>query len=177
MRIAPALLSCLVLAGCAPLEIHGARTSALARAAATHEYPGPPPPAERATGAAVSPVAAIEAFATTYINWSASTVAAQLRTLAAESIGPARSAMAVAATQTAQDYELQRGGIENSGTVEAVAPLAGQSDQYVVVTREQTSATATAAYQGLGPAWHLTLATVAEIAPGRWVLSGWEPES
>ena len=35
--------------------------------------------------------------------------------------------MALAAAQTAGDYELQRGGIANSGTVEAVAPLAGHA--------------------------------------------------
>ena len=59
-----------------------------------------------------------------------------------------------------QDYELQRGGIANSGTVEAVAPLPGRRDQYVVVTRERTTATDTTAYQGLRPAWHVALATV-----------------
>jgi hypothetical protein len=53
----------------------------------------------------------------------------------------------------------------------------GQRDQYVVVTREQTSATNTTAYQGLSPAWHLTLATVSEVAAGKWVVSGWQPES
>jgi hypothetical protein len=45
------------------------------------------------------------------------------------------------------------------------------------VTREQTTATASTAYQGLRPAWHLTLATVAEVAAGRWVVSSWQPES
>jgi hypothetical protein len=67
--------------------------------------------------------------------------------------------------------------VENSGAVEAVAPLTGQSNQYVVVTREQTSATNTTAYQGLAPAWHLTLATVVEVSRGRWALSGWQPEN
>ncbi len=105
------------------------------------------------------------------------TVVTQLRTLAAESIGQARSAMTLAASQTAGDYELQRGGVQNSGTVEAVAPVRGQHDQYVVVTREQTSATSSTAYQGLSPAWHLTLVTVAQLAPGEWVVSGWQPES
>ncbi len=105
------------------------------------------------------------------------TVVAQLRTLAAESIGQARSAMALAAAQTAGDYELRRGGVQNSGSVQAVAPVIGQRDQYVVVTREQTSATDTTAYQGLSPAWHLTLATVARVGPGEWVVSGWQPES
>jgi hypothetical protein len=97
--------------------------------------------------------------------------------LARASIGQARSAMALAAAQTAGDYELRRGGVSNQGTVEAVAPLAGRPDEYVVVTRELTTATDTTVYQGLRPAWHVTLATVTQLAPGRWVLSGWQPES
>jgi hypothetical protein len=128
-------------------------------------------------GAAASPTAAIQAFADTYINWTAPTVVAQLRMLASESVGQARSAMALAASQTAGDYELQRGGVQNTGTVEAVAALRGQRNQYVVVTREQTSAANTTAYEGLKAAWHLTLAAVVQVAPGEWVVSGWQPES
>jgi hypothetical protein len=168
------------LTGCAPLQIHGSSRPPvpLARAQATDEYPAPAPPAQSVSdGGATSPVAAVQAFATTYINWNARTLVAQLRALAADSVGQARSAMALAASQTASDYELQRGGVQNSGTVEAVAPLAGQPNQYVVVTREQTSATNTSAYEGLSPAWHLALATVAEVSPGRWALSAWQPES
>jgi hypothetical protein len=169
-------VTALTLAGCAPLAIH-TTARPLAQAQATHEYPGPPPPAQTVSGAAASPTAAIEAFADTYINWTAQTVVEQLRMLASDSIGQARSAMALAASQTAGDYELQRGGVQNTGTVEAVAPLRGQRNQYVVVTREQTSGTNTTAYEGLRPAWHLTLATVVPVAPGAWVVSGWQPES
>jgi hypothetical protein len=85
--------------------------------------------------------------------------------------------MTLAAAQTADDYELRQGGIANSGTVEAVAPLSGHLDEYVVVTRESTSATNTTAYQGLHPAWHLALATVGELRAGQWVLTGWQPEN
>jgi hypothetical protein len=85
--------------------------------------------------------------------------------------------MTLAAAGTAGDYELRRGGVANAGTVEAIAPLASQKHQYVVVTLESTSATATDAYQGLEPAWHLALATVLELPAGRWVLSGWQPEN
>jgi hypothetical protein len=181
MRIAFAAAVAIALAGagCAPLEFHTASRppSPINQAASTHEYPSPPPPAETVTGAAASPIAAIDAFATTYINWTAQTVAAQLQALAAASIGEARSAMQLAAAQIGRDYELQRGGIQNSGTVVAVAPVTGQANQYAVVTREQTSATNTTAYQGLRPAWHLTLATVARLAPRAWVVSGWQPES
>jgi hypothetical protein len=142
-----------------------------------HEYPSPPAARERAGGAAGSPSAAVSAFAHAYINWTAGSVSADMHTLAARSIGQARAAMALAAAQTAHDYELQRDGIGNSGSVEAVAPLKRHPAQFVVVTRESTTATATTAYQGLQPAWHVALATVSEIAPGSWVVSAWEPQS
>ena len=151
-------------------------TASVARAETTHEYPSP---ARRQTVARATPsaIAAIRPFARAYINWNAQTVAADMRALAAVSVGQARSAMQLAAAQTANDYELQRGGIVNSGTVQAVAPLIGSSNHYVVVTRETTTATGTDAYQGLRPAWHLTIATVASVPDGGWALSGWQPET
>jgi hypothetical protein len=121
-------------------------------------------------------VDAVRSFANSYINWTAETVAADMRALAGRSIGQARSALELAAAQTASDYELQQGGISNSGQVEAVAPLPSSRDRYVVVTRESTAATNTTAYQGLRPAWHVALATVSPLKGG-WVLSGWQPES
>jgi hypothetical protein len=119
----------------------------------------------------------VRSFASAYINWTADTVAGDMRALAARSIGQARSLLELAAAQTASDYELQRGGIANSGTVEAVAPLPGGGpDRYVVVTRESTTATNTTAYQGLQPAWHVAPATVARVG-GTWAVSGWQPQS
>jgi hypothetical protein len=150
-------------------------SSPVARAQATHEYPSPPPARQSAPGFA-SPTQAVAAFAIAYINWDANTVAADMQALAAHSVGQARSATELAAAQTGSDYELRRGGIANSGTVEAVAPLTGRGDRYAVVTRERTTATATDAYQGLQPAWHVAVATVVRLDPGRWVVSGWQPE-
>ena len=173
--LAAAWLCALACVGCG----HSARQpqSALARANATHEYPSLPPPPETATGDATSPVQAVRRFATAYINWDARTVAAHMRALAAQSVGQARSAMTLAAAETAHDYELRQGGIANSGSVEAVAPLSGHPSEYVVVTRESTSATNTTAYRGLRPAWHIALATVVELRTGQWVLTGWQPEN
>jgi hypothetical protein len=143
-----------------------------------HEYPAQRAPArERARDTSADPAAAVRAFATAYINWTAATVTAQLRVLAALSIGQARAAMTLAASQTAGDYELRRGGVANHGTVEAVAPLTGSADRYAVVTRELTTATATGAYRGLRPAWHVALATVTRVDGGGWALSGWQPEN
>jgi hypothetical protein len=154
-----------------------AKLSKLAQAQATHEYPSPPPPRQTAAGATSTAAQAVRAFATAYINWTAQTVSGDIASLAVRSVGQARSAMTLAAAQTADDYELQRGGIANHGTVEAVAPLPRKPHQYVVVTLESTSATNTTAYQGLRPAWHVALATVTEQQPGQWVLSGWQPEN
>jgi hypothetical protein len=171
--------STVVCAGCgAGHGAHRATTpSPLARARATPEYPTPPPARQTTVSASDTATDAITAFATAYINWDAGSVSADMRALAARSIGQARAATTLAAAETTGDYELQRGGIANHGTVEAVAPLPGHRGDYVVVTLESTSATNTTAYQGLRPAWHVALATVTEQRAGQWVLSAWQPES
>jgi len=159
----------LALTGCSDLTPPASTT--------TNEMAPSRPLTQRTTGGRASAEQAIRRFATAYINWNAQTIAADMRALAAESIGQARSAAQLAAADTAQDYELRNAGIANSGTVEAIAPLSSQRDRYAVVTLERTTATNTTSYQGLRPAWHVALATVTELAPGRWVLSGWQPES
>jgi hypothetical protein len=177
-RAAAIGLCALVSAGCGATHDRTSTTpSKLAQAQATHEYPSPPAPPQTATGATTSAAQAVRAFATAYINWTAQTVADDMASLAARSVGQARSAMTLAAAQTADDYELQRGGIANHGTVEAVASLPRKPDQYVVVTLESTSATNTTAYQGLRPAWHVALATVTDLPGAGWVLSAWQPEN
>ena len=184
-----ATLAALACAGCgtaqkrtttptrpSPLAQTLART--LAQAEATHEFPSPPAPRETAHDGSPAAIPAIRAFVTAYINWTAGTVAADMRALAASTVGQARSAMTLAAAETTGDYELQRGGISNHGTVEAIAPLPGRrNNQYVVVTLESTSATDTTAYDGLRPAWHVALATVTQQPDGTWVVSAWQPES
>ena len=180
MRRAAATMLCsmLVAAGCGATHREASATaSKLVQAEATHEYPSPAPPRQTSSQTAPTAIQAIHEFAAAYINWTAQTVAADMRSLAAQSIGQARSAMALAAAETAGDYELMRGGIANDGTVEAVSPLPGHENQYVVVTLESTTATNTSAYLGLRPAWHVALATVTEQRTGAWVLSAWQPES
>jgi hypothetical protein len=159
-----------------PTSAAAAVTAKLAQAQRTHEYPTPVPH-QRVIGGWRSAVQAVQVFATTYINWNAGSVAGRLQALAEVSIGQARSAMGLAASQVARDYELRRGGISNSGTVEAIAPMLGHAREYAVVTREQTTATQTGAYRGIAPAWHLALATVTRISGGLWVLSAWQPEN
>lgn len=148
----------------------------VARADRTHEVPTPAP-RQTALGGWRTPVQAVEVFAATYINWTAATVSARLRALAEVSVGQARSALSLAAGETVRDSALQRGGIANSGVVEAIGPVRGRDDQYAVVTRELTTAANTSAYRGLQAAWHVSLATVTQIRGGLWVLSAWQPEN
>ena len=169
-----ALAACGALPARRPIRRH---QSPLVQAQATHEYPSPPPPRQQVAGASESAVSAIAAFVSAYINWDAGSVSSDMRELAARSIGQARAATELAAGETAGDYELRRGGLANSGTIEAISPLAGHSGQYVVVTKELTTATATTAYQGLEPAWHVGIATVSEVDERGWVVSGWQPQS
>jgi hypothetical protein len=186
VRLAVVIGLALVLAGCAPLAASPSSpttSSAVAQAERGHEYPasvqttsGHPTQANPHRSAR-DPSGAVRAFATAYINWTATTVTAQLRALAALSVGQARAAMSLAAGETAHDYELHRGGVANAGTVEAVAPMTGSQNEYAVVTRELTTATADDAYRGLRPAWHVTLATVIRVGAGGWAISGWQPEN
>jgi hypothetical protein len=175
MRALPWIAATALLVGCGSAAQTATR-SKLEIARATHEYPSPAPPRESVTGASPSAVEAVRSFVTAYINWTADTVAADMRALAGRSVGQARSALTLTAAETASDYELRRGGIANSGTVEVVAPLPGAPNRYVVVTRESTTATNTTAYDGLRPAWHVALATVTRLGRA-WAVSGWEPQS
>jgi hypothetical protein len=168
-----ALIAAFVLAGCTDQQ------SPVQQAQTTHEYRGSAkaPPTSAVSPPTQAAVATIRSFANAYINWDADTVAGQMQMLVSHSVGQARAAMQLAASQTASDYELRRGGIANRGTVEAVAPLIAHADRYVVVTREQTTATNSDAYQGLRPAWHVALASVARAPGGRLVVSRWQPEN
>jgi len=147
----------------------------VARADRTHEVPTPARPERPARGWS-TPAAAVRAFAAAYVNWTAATVGPRLRALARDSVGQARAALQLQAGEVASDRELRRGQIANSGTVEAVARLPGRPGRYVVVTRERTSAADDAAYRGLAPEWHVSVATVVRVGV-RWALSAWQPEN
>jgi hypothetical protein len=167
-----------LLCGCGPGQAPATpAASSIHAAQATHEYPSRRPPAESVPSAAASPERAIRSFTLAYINWNASGVARDLRRLAAASAGQARSEMQLEAARAAGDYELRRGGIANRGSVESIAPMAERRGTFVVVTLERTTASSSAAYVGLRPAWHVALASVAPVAGGGWVVSAWQPES
>ena len=101
-----------------------------------------------------------------------------MRALEAISIGQARSEVALAASQTAQDYELRHGGDRQlRAPSRRSRPCSGSRDQYAVVTRERTTATNTTAYQGLPAGVAPDPGHGDEADGGRWVVSGWQPES
>jgi hypothetical protein len=179
---AGAVITAAALGGCglrlAAPQAAGQGSFAQAPEVRFHELPTPPGRAESVPAArsAQSPQSALTTFADVYINWTAQDVKSHLLALAADCVGQARTAIQLSAVQTGADPELRQAGIANHGTVEAVAPLPGGGHRYVVITRESTSATNSTAYEGLAPAWHLTVATVTERGGG-WVISGWQPES
>jgi hypothetical protein len=183
MRSLALACAALALAGCGSFSSElststptsGQQAAKVATADRTHEYPGPP--VHQSAVSFPTPVLAVETFAAAYINWTAATVSRRMRALAKLSIGQARSAVVLEAAQTAQDYELRRGGVANSGAVEAIAPVAAAVHEYAVVTRERTTATNTNAYVGLRPEWHVAVATVSRVARGGWVVSAWQPEN
>lgn len=185
MRSAVALLAALGLSGCAPITLSPApaapprlvqRAGPVAVAQGRHKYPTPAT-RQTAVGGTSDPVDAVVAFATAYINWTSGTIAADMRSLAQHSIGQARSVVQLAAAQSAGDYELARAGVANQGSVQAIGPVAGHPGEYAVVTLERTTATASTAYEGLAAAWHVAVATVTRVSPGRWAVSGWQPEN
>lgn len=190
MRAALALLTAGLLAAGCGIEVPattgggapGPRTAPPPAQAPTSPAPagGPAPrAASHQPNPYNSPLAAeaLVAFASEYINWNSHDVAAVMRLLASQSIGQAHAEMELAAGETARDYELHRGGIANSGQVEGVAPCSGPGGRWVIVTRERTTATASNAYQGLAPAWHVFVGRAVELRPGRWAISLWQPES
>jgi hypothetical protein len=174
----PAVLCGFLLAGCGlipAVRSDGAPTGAGPVSVQHNEVPTPPGAQEHGVEFA-APAVAVRAFVARYINWDGADVRSRLRMLEHASVGQARSAMALEAAQTGADPELVQAGVINSGTVEAVAPLRGGAGRFVAVTRESTTATRSAAYDGLAPAWHVAIVTVTRRGHG-WVVSGFAPES
>lgn len=179
MKTLMVLLVAVGLGGCAPITLSPPPLAAQNPAPTSSAAHDDPAPAVRETASATwsDPVDAVVAFATAYINWNAGTIAVDMRALARRSIGQARSAVQLAGAQAAADEQLTRAGMANQGSVQAIGPLAGRSDAYAVVTLERSTATDSTAFAGLAPAWHVAVATVDQLAPGRWVVSGWQPEN
>jgi hypothetical protein len=133
------------------------------------------PSARAVAAAAPSPTAAIAQFGRLYINWTADTLAARQRQLAAISIGEASSTERRAAAHTPSDYELRRSHVANHGSIIAIAPTRpARPGAYMVITRERT--TGAGLYNHFAAAYHLTIATVQHIHGG-WAVSQWQPQN
>jgi hypothetical protein len=176
--MAPILLA-VAFGGCAnpdaPQPTRGSGEES--RVANAGEPNAPPPPAASSfTAADARPTAAqaLSAFALLYVNWSYRDLTREQRTLAAISLGAARTAEQQAAASSATDATLKTAHLANSGAVVSVARDRGQASLWVVVTREQTSGWGD--YEGLPAAYHVTLARVASV-PGGYAVSEWLPQS
>ena len=128
-----------------------------------------------ATGAAQpTPQSALEQYARLYVNWSARTVAADQRELAAISVDQARAQAQQAATSYAHDQTLQQSDVASSGHLVAITSSITTPGQWVLVTSEQT--TGKGDYAGLPPTLHVTYAQVTRTSSG-WVVSEWAPQN
>jgi hypothetical protein len=179
--VAATTLAALTLTGCSNPDAPTAATPTVATPASATPNAGEPPGTARSPVApqaslrvAPTPRAALTAFAELYINWSYKTLSAQQRTLAAISVGAARLAEQQAAATSAADNTLRQGHIHNSGQVTSIAPELTHRGTWVIVTQEQTGGDAQ--YEGLPPAYHVTLARLAGV-PGGYAVSEWLPQS
>ena len=181
---AAVLLPALMLAGCGladPYQGHpaatptGAGTAPPRRAASPHGDDGPRTPTSPPPGAealASTPQAALERFASLYVNWHALQLPERARQLAALSVGQARAqAQALAARASA----LERYQVTNAGAVTAIAPGKRQEQgRWAVITNETTSGVGP--YSGLPATSHVTWANVARTPRG-YAVTGWYPAS
>jgi hypothetical protein len=122
-----------------------------------------------------TPRVALERYAQLYINWTASTVAADQRELATMSLGSARAQALQAAASYQHDTTLRQSAVTNTGTIVSIAPGQGiATGDWVVVTSEKTSGRGD--YEGLPAALHITYAQLTRTATG-WIVTVWEPRS
>ena len=118
--------------------------------------------------------AALEQYARLYINWSAHTVIAIQRQLAALSIGQARAQALQAAASYTRDQTLAQSEVANSGHLVAITPSLTSRGLWVLVTSEQT--TGKGDYAGLPPTLHVIYAGLTRT-PSGWVVSEWAPQN
>jgi hypothetical protein len=131
--------------------------------------------AQLATGAgSPTPQTALERYTRLYVNWTAATVAADQRRLAAISTGQARAQALQAAASYTRDQTLARSRVANSGHLVALAPSLGTAGQWVLVTSEQT--TGNGDYAGLPPTLHVIYAQLTHTHSG-YVISQWAPRN
>ncbi len=192
----PVFAAAVALAGCGISDpythhaVHSSATTSAPRAGATSGTftdPSEPAPSTPATTAAsgvtagtspsgaATPRQALSLYARLYITWTATTIGAHQRQLAAISQGTARAAALQAAASYSRDPELEHSRVTNTGAIVSLA--AGQGPQrgdWVIVTSEHT--TGTGDYAGLPATAHVTYAHLTHTPHG-WVIDQWSPQS
>lgn len=173
------LFALLVLSSCTNPDAPSATTRTASGISPQNagEPPVPPPPSsstQTPIGVQATPTATLEAFAQLYINWTYHTLTSNQRRLAAMSIGPARLAEQQAVAASRADTTIARSHIHNTGQIVSIAPEHSHTGTWVIVTREQTGGSSE--YQGLGAAYHVTLAKLAHIKDG-YSVESWLPQS
>jgi hypothetical protein len=128
-----------------------------------------------ASAGAPTPRAALERYASRYVNWTAQTVTGVQGQLAAISLGQARAQALQAAASYARDGALNASRVANHGSVISIARGYGTAATWwVIVTQEQT--TGTADYAGLPATDHVTYAQLQHTGSG-WIVSQWSPQN
>jgi len=179
LALACGALVAITLAGCTNPDAPQAtrRATASASPQSPGEGPAPPPPSPSTQAPAdvqPTPVKALEAFASGYINWNYEALTADQRHLAAISVGAARLAEQQAAAASGSDSTIARGHISNSGQIVSIASDLTEPGTWVIVTREQTGGDSE--YEGLQAAYHVTLAELASV-PGGYAVKEWLPQT
>jgi hypothetical protein len=124
---------------------------------------------------ATSPQAAIARYTSLWVNWTAQSIPAQQRQLAAISLGQARAQALQAATSLQNDTQLAQNQVSNTGSLLAATPGQGAAaGKWIVVTQEST--TGQGDYQGLPRSLHVIYAQLTQTPEG-WVISGWSPQN
>lgn len=192
----PVFAAAVALTGCGITDpythnsAHSSTTTSTAPAGATTgtitdpSEPAPSEPTTTATSgvsagnspsAAATPRQALRLYARLYINWTAKTISAHQRQLAAISQGTARAAALQAAASYRHDPELEHSQVANTGAIVSIA--AGQGPErgnWMIVTSEHT--TGTGDYNGLPAAAHVTYAHLTHTPHG-WTVDQWSPQS
>jgi hypothetical protein len=177
---AAALLCALALAGCSNPDAPVVTTQPESSSSSVQNAGEPAAPSPRRpntegpSDVRATPAQALATFAALYVNWTYRTLSAQQRTLAAMSVGPARLAERQGAAASEGDTAIARGQVWNRGSVVSIAPDTGTPTEWVVVTREETGGNTQ--YEGLGAAYHVTLARLASV-PGGYAVQEWLPQT
>lgn len=132
---------------------------------------------DRVSSGAASPTAraAVAQYAALYVNWTAATLVANQRKLAALSIGAARLQAEQAAATASTDTKLTADRVINTGRLVSLGPGTGPAaGKWVVVTNEKTVGQGD--YQGLPATVHVTYAAVTRTPQG-WLVSQWAPQN